>query len=96
MIYTEEMKREINVMGFQVIEVKYFIKRFMRAVESLVEAMQKMIEQIKNAFESLLDFNDTMQTLPPKQRYKFCRKLGIENYQCFFQRKQIYRARSYC
>lgn len=96
MIYTEEMKREINVMGFQVIEVKYFIKRFMRAVKSLAEAMQKMIEQIKNAFGSLLDFNETMQKLPPKQRYKFCRKLGVENYHCFFQRKQIYRARSCC
>ncbi len=96
MVYTEEMKREINAMGFQVIEVKYFIKRFMRAMESLTEAMQKMIEQIKNAFGSLLDFNETMQKLPPKQRYKFCRKLGVENYQCFFQRKKIYRARSCC
>ncbi len=33
------------------IEVKYFIKRFMRAMESLAEAMQKMIEQIKMLLE---------------------------------------------
>ena len=96
MVYTEEMKGEINAMGFQVIEVKRFIKRILEAVEILWEAIQKMIEQIKNAFGSLLDFNETMRNLPPKQRYKFCQKLGIENYQCFFQRKQIYRARSCC
>lgn len=96
MIYTEEMKRKINAIGFQVIEVKYFIKRFMKAVESLAEAIQKMIEQIKDAFGSLLALNDAMWKLPPKQRYEFCRKLGIENYQYFFQRKQIYRARSCC
>ena len=96
MIYTEKMKKEINARGFQVIEVKYFIKRFMKAKESLAETIQKMIEQIKNVFGKLLDFNDAMQKLPPKQRYKFCRKLGIKNYQCFFQRKQIYRARSCC
>lgn len=96
MIYTEKMKKKINSDGFQVIEVKRFIKRFMQAVESLAEAIRKVIEQIENAFGSLLDFNDTMQKLPPRQRYKFCRKLGIKNYQCFFQRKQIYRARSCC
>ncbi len=94
MIYTEEMKKQINSAGLQVIEVKRLLKRFIQAVESLAEAIRKMIEQIKNAFGSLLDFNDTVQKLPPKQRYKFCRKLGIKNYQCFFQRKQIYRARS--
>lgn len=96
MIYTEKMKKEINARGFQVIEVKYFIKRFMKAMESLAETIQKMIEQIKNVFGKLLDFNDAMQKFPSKQRYKFCRKLGIKNYQCFFQRKKIYRARSCC
>lgn len=96
MVYTEEMKKKINSAGFQVVEVKRFIKHFMQAVESLSDAIRKMIEQIKNAFGSLLDFNDAMQKFPPKQRYKFCRKLGVENYQCFFQRKQIYRARSCC
>ena len=96
MIYTEKMKKEINARGFQVIEVKYFIERFMKAMESLAEAIQKVIVQIKNAFESLLDFDNAIRNLPPKQRYKFCRKLGVENYQCFFQRKQIYRARSCC
>ena len=60
MIYTEEMKRKINAIGFQVIEVKYFIRRFMKAVESLAEAIQKMIEQIKDAFGSLLALNDAM------------------------------------
>lgn len=96
MVYTEEMKKQINSVGFQVIEFKRLIKRFIQAVESLAEAIRKMIEQIKNAFGSLLNFNDAMQKLSPKQRYKFCRKLGIKNYQCFFQRKQIYRARSCC
>ena len=96
MIYTEEMKKQINSAGFQVIEIKRFIKRFMQAVGSLADVIRKMIEQIKNAFGSLLDFNDAMQKFPSKQRYKFCRKLGIKNYQCFFQRKQIYRARSSC
>lgn len=96
MIYTEKMKKEINARGFQVIEVKRFIRRFMEAVEYLAEAIQKVIVQIKNAFESLLDFDNAIRNLPPKQRYKFCRKLGVENYQCFFQRKQIYRARSCC
>ncbi len=41
MIYTEEMKKKINSAGFQVIEMKYFIKRFMKAVESLAKAIQK-------------------------------------------------------
>lgn len=88
MIYTEEMKRKINSVGFQAIEVKRFIRRFMHAVKFLEKAIRKMIEQIKNAFGSLLDFNDAMQKFPSKQRYKFCRKLGIKNYQCFFQRKK--------
>lgn len=96
MIYTEDMKKKINSAGFQVIEIKYFIKEFKKAMDALAEAIRKVVEQIRDAFESLLDFNDAMQKLPPKQRYKFCRKLGIENYQCFFQRKQIYRARSCC
>ncbi len=96
MIYTEEMKKKINSAGFQVIEVKGFIRRFMQAVESLEDAIRKMIEQIKNAFGSLLDFNDAMQKLPPKQRYKFCRKLGIKKYQCFFRRRRIYRERNCC
>lgn len=96
MIYTEKMKRQINAAGFQVIEVKWLVKHLMEAVKTLAEAIGKMIEQIKAIFNNLLDLHDAIMSMPPRQRYKLCRKLGIKNYQCFFQRRWVYRTRSCC
>ena len=100
MIYTEEMKKQINVAGFQVIEFKRFVKKFCDVMDSMVELLKKMVRwAIEHATKILNNFATAVQEIhkiSPKQRYKFCLKLGIKNYQCFFQRKQIYRARSCC
>lgn len=100
MIYTEEMKKRINSAGFQVIEFKRFVRKFCDVVDSLVDLLKKMVQwAIEQVIKILNNFATVVQEIhkmPPKQRYKFCRKLGIKNYQCFFQRKQIYRARSCC
>lgn len=104
MIYTEEMKHQINAAGFQVIEFKRFVNRMNLALERVVVAIKKILkimsEMISRAADImkklLLEFNHKLRKMRPKQRYKFCRKLGIQNYQCFFQRRHIYRARSCC
>lgn len=109
MIYTEEMKSQINAAGFQVIEFKRFVKRLHLALERTVTAIKKILEILsemisraadilKKLFDGtlILELNHQLRKMPPKQRYKFCRKLGIQNYQCFFQRKHVYRARSCC
>jgi len=109
MIYTEEMKRQINAAGFQVIEFKRFVKRLNLALEQVVSTVKKILATIseiisravnsmKELFDStfVLELNHQLRKMSPKQRYKFCRKLGVENYQCFFQRRHIYRARSCC
>lgn len=109
MIYTEEMKHQINAAGFQVIEFKRLVKRLNLVLERTVIAIKKtleiMSEMISRAADILkklfdgtfvLELNHQLRKMPPRQRYKFCRKLGIANYQCFFQHRHVYRARSCC
>lgn len=100
MIYTEEMKRQINAAGFQVIEFKRFVKKFCEVIDSLVDILKEMIRwMVDEATKILNNFVAVVREvrkMPPKQRYKFCRKLGIKNYQCIFQRRHVYRARSCC
>lgn len=100
MIYTEEMKRKINAAGFQVIEFKRFVKKFCDVVDSLVDLLKRMVqwvvEEATKIFNDFVAVTQEIRKMPPKQRYKFCRKLGIENYQCFFRRRHVYRTRSCC
>lgn len=100
MIYTEEMKRQINAAGFRVIEFKRFVKKFCKVLDSLVDLLKRMVRWVaKEATKIFSNFAAVIQKVRkmlPKQRYKFCRKLGIENYQCFFRRRNVYRARSCC
>lgn len=100
MIYTEEMKRQINAAGFQVIEFKRFVKKFCEVVDSLVNILKKiirwMVDEATKILNNFVAVVREVRKMPPKQRYKFCRKLGIQNYQCFFQRRHVYRARSCC
>ncbi len=109
MIYTEEMKRQINAAGFQMIEFKRFVKRLNLvleritiAVKKILEIMSETISRLANTLKKLsdgtfaLELNHQLRKMPPKQRFKFCRKLGIENYQCFFWRRHVHRARSCC
>lgn len=89
MVYTEEMKHQINSMGMEVIEFKRMIKDLGEIVlsisENVLEVIRKLWDEIKKGLE-----------LPPKQRYKFVKSLGVKNYEVFFQRNRIYRARSCC
>lgn len=100
MIYTEEMKRQINAAGFQVIEFKQFVKKFCEVVNSLVDILKKMIRWVVDEAAKILNnfvaAVNEVHKMPPKQRYKFCRKLGNKNYQCFFQCRHVYRERSCC
>ena len=89
MIYTEEMKHKINSMGIEVVEFKRMVKNieeiFISISKNVLEIVKQLFEEIKKGLE-----------LPPKQRYKFVKSLGVENYEVFFRRKQIHRARSCC
>lgn len=103
MIYTEEIKKQINSAGFQVIEFKRFVKHLHTKITEIATILSKMIRKIgelfRKAVDCIVDFlkaRDEIRKMPTKQRYKFCRKLGIENYSVFFQRNQIHRARSCC
>lgn len=100
MIYTEEMKHQINAAGFQVIEFKRFVKKFCKVVNSLVDVLKKMVQWVVDEATKILNnfvaVVSKVRKMPPKQRYEFCRKLGVQNYHCFFQRRHIYRARSCC
>ena len=107
MIYTEEMKHQINVAGFQVIEFKLYVKKFNEIMEALKDAVKKIAEflakmiseaakKLRESFGDLIDLKQELVKIPPKQRYKFVRKIGAENYQGFFLRKQIHVARSCC
>lgn len=89
MIYTEEMKHQINSMGMEVIEFKRMVKN----LEEIFISISKNVLEIVN---QLWGENKKGLELPPKQRYKFVKSLGVKNYEVFFQRNQIYRARSSC
>ncbi len=89
MIYTEEMKHQINSMGMEVVEFKRMVKNLEEIFISISKNVLEIVKQLWNEIKKGLE-------LPPKQRYKFVKTLGIKNYEVFFQRNQIYRARSCC
>ncbi len=89
MIYTEEMKHQINSMGMEVIEFKRMVKNLEEIFISISKNVLEIVKQLWNEIKKGLE-------LPPKQRYKFVKSLGIKNYEVFFQRNQIYKARSCC
>lgn len=89
MVYTEEMKHQINFMGMEVIEFKRMINKFKEIIQSIIKTALEIIKELWNEIKKGLE-------LPPKQRYKFVKSLGINNYEVFFQRNHIHRARSCC
>lgn len=107
MIYTEEMKRKINAAGLHVIEFKLYVKKFNETMETLNDDVKKIAEllakiisesaqKLRESFGYLISLKQDLVKIPTKQRYKFVRKIGSENYHGFFLRKQIHRARSCC
>lgn len=56
MLYTQEMKLQINAMGLQVIEFKYLMQQgpvTERLLEKMSEELRLIINLIKNEFEKL-------------------------------------------
>lgn len=89
MTYTEEIKKVINTQGMQVIEFKNVMKKLSEAFKKLFDAINKFVDEFRQWINKLSE-------IPPKQRYKECKHLGIENYEYLFCRKQVYKARSNC
>ncbi len=95
MIYTEEMKCQINSMGMEVVEFKKMVKskRMFKNLEEIFIFISKNVSEIvKQFFEEI----KKVLELPSKQTYKFIKSLGVKNYEVFSRRKQIHRARSCC
>lgn len=100
MLYTQEMKLQINAMGLQVVEFKYLIQQrpVMESLwEKISEELRQIINLIKNDSEKLAtELQVVLSKTPPRQRYKVVKRIGPEKYRCFFRRIHIYKARSCC
>lgn len=112
MLYTEEVKETINKAGFQVVEFKNFIRKIHKAWNSLKDVLAEMARSMGNLIRKVVKavrevcsaicrvIPKSVETLtknaPPKQRYKFVRKLGETEYLRIFRRRHIYRIRSCC
>lgn len=112
MLYTEEVKQNINKAGLQVIEFKNFAWKIHKEWNLLKDILADMVRPIANLISKVVNAigqmysvishvnPETVETLikklPPKQRYKLVRKLGENEYQRFFRHRHIYRIRNCC
>lgn len=98
MNFTDEQITAIRAAGFEINAdtlqaIQNAVDRLSEAINSIVDAIA---EAIKPAIDWLADICEKIVALPPRQRYKTVKRLGVKDYSAFFRRKPIYHCRNNC
>lgn len=62
----------------------------------LIEVVRPLIDVIAELIDAIDEIIGKIIELPPRQRYKFVKRLGVENNPIFFRRKKAYHCRNNC
>lgn len=98
MDYTDEQIAAIRAAGFEINAetlqaMDDAFEKFMECIRVAIDAITKKLKPI---IDLVADSCVKIIKLPPRQRYKMVKRLGVHNYPIFFSRKPIYRCRNNC
>lgn len=72
------------------------VEKLNEACKTLAGAIADVISELVELMKDVIEVIDSVIKLPPKQRYKTIKSLGIKDYEPFFKRKGMYRCRNTC
>lgn len=102
MNFTDEQITAIRSAGFEINSdtLRALEDFIVKAVEVATAAIQAFIEAVSpgvySIAEILAQIRESIEDMPPRQRYKAVKRLGIPNYQVLFKRPQVYHCRNNC
>lgn len=95
--YDEEMIQQIKSTGMTIEEFDEMLSKMVCDIQDFVEKMRSIVRDfVENIKEIFAEIIKEIEKVEPRQRYKIVKKLGVENYEVFFERKTIHRSRSCC
>lgn len=91
---TQEQKEALEQIGKA---VKEAIDKIVKTANALYDWMTDVIARVKETLIRSWSYLKTyIMGLPPKQRYKLLKSMGIKNYIPFFQRNGVIHCRNNC
>lgn len=91
---TQEQKEALEQIGKI---VKEAVDKIVKTAKTLYEWMKSVIARAKEALIKSWDYMKAyIMELPPKQRYKLLKSIGIKNYLPYFRRDGVIHCRNNC
>lgn len=91
---TQEQKDALENIARAVSEA---LEKISKAVNTLYEWMKNIVSKVRELLLKSWDYLKTcIMKIPPKQRYKLLKSMGIKNYLPFFQRDGVIHCRNNC
>ena len=98
MNFTDEQLKAIRNMGLAINAET--LESFETLGAALAQSFQALAEAIvaalKPAMDRLAEIITQIVEMPPRQRYKAVKRIGVENYPVFFRHNRVYHCRNNC
>ena len=98
MNFTDEQLKAIRNMGLEInAETLESLETLGAALAQSFQALaEAIVAALKPAMDRLAEIITQIVEMPPRQRYKAVKQIGVENYPVFFQRNRVYHCRNNC